>query len=194
MTPAEIRLAYDSGWSDGDPGNGRLRLDAPSPLRARHVFVNARDAQEALLEDLIPTWGLGDVLVIERVGGADPGRIVAWVIGPVRHGGSYWKLPVVVRTVSGSFAAHDEVRLTQYPNEAAIAPPLSSLGLVPVAPLAATAPQSLAPVQRPPLTPVAPLAAQDYAAIAAENDQLLGLLRELTSDTTPISLVTDTHR
>lgn len=191
MTPAEIRLAFDSGWTDGNPGNGRLRLDAPSPIRARHVYINACDAQQALLEDLVPTWGIGDVLVIERIGGVEPSRIVAWVIGPVRHGGNYWKIPIVVRTVAGSFAAHDDVRLTQYPNEAALAPSQPVASLAPVAPVA---PQPLVRPEAadvaaagPALTPVAPVA----ASLEAENAQLLALLRELTADTTPLDLVTD---
>jgi len=110
LTPITIRVAYDSGWSDGDPGNGRLRFDNPRLSKARHLYVNARDAQEALLSELVPTWKTGDVIVIERPG-AETNRVVAWVVGDIVHRGAYWRVPIAVRTVYGAFAAHDELVL-----------------------------------------------------------------------------------
>lgn len=117
MQPISIRVAYDSGWSDGDPGNGRLRFDNPRLSRARHLYVNARDAQEALLTELVPTWRTGDVLVIERPG-AETNRVVVWVVGDIVHRGSYWRVPISVRTVYGAFAAHDELVLHHATNTA----------------------------------------------------------------------------
>lgn len=110
MTPISIRVAYDSGWSDGDPGHGRLRFDNARLSKARHLYVNARDAQEALLNELVPTWKTGDVIVIERPG-AETNRVVAWVVGDIVHRGAYWRVPIAVRTVYGAFAAHDELVL-----------------------------------------------------------------------------------
>lgn len=183
MRPTELRLAYDSGWSDGDPGHGRLRLDAPSPIRAHHLYINARDAQDAVLDELVPTWGVGDVLVVERTGGQ--GRLVAWVIGHIRHGGSYWKIPVSVRTVSGSFAAHDEVRLSHYLNEAAMAgePAPQAAAAVFVA-STGTAATTIAPVE--PAEIHSPVSPQDLATLQAENAALVALLRDLTADKTPL--------
>lgn len=117
MTPISLRVAYDSGWSDGDPGNGRLRFDSPRLSRARHLFINARDAQEALLTELVPMWRTGDVLVIERPG-AETNRVVAWIVGDIVHRGPYWRVPISVRTVYGAFAAHDELILHHAPNAA----------------------------------------------------------------------------
>lgn len=176
MTVSLIRLAFDSGWSNGDPGDGRLRFDTPHIAKASCVCINARCAQETLLDQLVPTWGIGDVLVIERAT-LDKNRIVAWVIGPITHGGSYFRIPVKVRSVSGSFAAHDELvlhhhmsvvdsdeyqpvvgsersenQLTTFPTFP-MAPRGGASELPPAAPMAAIAAPPLAP-----MAPMAPLA------------------------------------
>jgi hypothetical protein len=110
LQPISLRVAYDTGWSDGDPGNGRLRFDNARISKARHLFINARDAQDALLSELVPAWRTGDVVVIERPG-AEANRVVAWIIGDIVHRGSYWRVPISVRSVYGAFAAHDELVL-----------------------------------------------------------------------------------
>lgn len=104
-----IDLAWDSGVTDGDPGEGRIRVNAAGIRSATHLLVNAMDRHEAALGHLLSGIGAGDVLHIERPDGA--GLIVAWVLGTVVHGGTYYKVPVTVRSVDGSFAAHDLVRL-----------------------------------------------------------------------------------
>ena len=108
-------MAFDSGWSHGDPGDGRLRFDSPKIAKASHVIVNAKDAQDALLDELVPSWRIGDVLVIERPG-ADRNRVVAWVIGPITHMGPCYRVPILVRSVHGAFAAHDELALHHHRN------------------------------------------------------------------------------
>lgn len=135
--PSAIRLAFDGGWSDGDPGKGRLRFDSPALAKAKHLYVNAQDAQEALLGSLVPTWKHGDVLVLERPG-VETNRVVAWIMGPIVHRGAYYKVPVLIRSVSGGFAAQDELALHHYRNaEAADQQPEPAAPLQPVAPVAA---------------------------------------------------------
>ncbi len=158
--PIALRMAFDSGWSHGDPGDGRLRFDSPSIAKAVNIIVNARDAQEALLDELVPSWRVGDVLVIERPG-ADRNRVVAWVIGPITHMGPCYRVPILVRSVHGGFAAHDEVALHHHrnvtetdtaephvasPSSAPLAPPQAVQALTPIAPIAALAPPSGQPV------------------------------------------------
>lgn len=113
--PTLLRLAFDSGWSHGDPGDGRLRFDNPKIAKAANLCINARDAQEALLDELIPSWRIGDVVVIERPG-AERNRVVVWIIGPIVHMGPFYRIPVIVRTVNGAFAAHDELVLHHHRN------------------------------------------------------------------------------
>lgn len=115
MTPSLIRLAFDSGWSSGDPGDGRVRFDSPVLSKASFICINAKDAQECLLDELVPTWGVGDVLVIERPS-LDRNRVVAWIIGPIHNGGSYYRVPIIVRSVNGNFTAHDELALHHHRN------------------------------------------------------------------------------
>ena len=104
-----IDLAWDNGITDGDPGDGRIRVNAASIRSATHLLVNVLDRHEADLGSLLSGMAQGDVLHVERPDGA--GLIVAWVLGPVVHGGSYYKIPVTIRSVEGAFAAHDLVRL-----------------------------------------------------------------------------------
>lgn len=113
--PTLLRLAFDSGWSHGDPGDGRLRFDNPKTAKASNLCINARDAQEAMLDELIPTWRIGDVVVIERPG-AERNRVVVWIIGPIVHMGPFYRIPIIVRTVNGAFAAHDELVLHHHRN------------------------------------------------------------------------------
>jgi hypothetical protein len=199
MRPITLRLAFDGGWTDGDPGDGRVRFNGPHLARATYIYLNARDSQDALLDELIPTWGVGDVLVIERAG-LTLNRVVAWVVGPIRHGGSYYKIPVHVRSVHGAFAAHDNLTLHRSASEAG---PLMAgqveKELTPVAPLAPA-------TQIPPenrdlaavadsddeLTPIAPIVAsanQDMEALRRENEALQSIIEHLVTDTTPLLAV-----
>lgn len=178
MQPVRLALAFDSGWSDGDPGSGRLRFDTPKPARARFVCVNARDSQDAVLDELVPTWGVGDVLVIERPG-ATSNRWVGWVVGPIVHRGSYYKVPVKPRTVTGAFAAHDELALHHHRDVVDVEEPEIAPGIAPLPIIGAAA-----------LPPPAPLpAAQPDAALAAENAELRRVLQSLVSDNTPLYAV-----
>lgn len=203
--PAELRLAWDGGHTDGDPGSGRVRIDAASPRRAKFVYVNARDSEDATLDRLVPSWQLGDVLVIERPG-AETNRIVAWITGPIGHGGSYYRVPVIVRSVFGNFAAHDECVLTHQPNmtiDADASP--RALDVRPMARIGGGRATDPPPVPRPvldrvsatdiPATPAlgetAPLPSErgdcaqlrgEIARLAAENAELLGILQDLMTD------------
>ncbi len=106
----ELHFAYDTGNSDGDPGDGRLRLDNARPSNAQTLYINQNDANSAALHELIPSFGIGDVLVLERDGNSTT-QIVAWITGPVVNRGPYYKVPIKVRSVKGSFAAHDSLSL-----------------------------------------------------------------------------------
>lgn len=158
--PTLLRMAFDSGWSHGDPGDGRLRFDNPRIAKAGHLCINARDAQEAMLDELVPTWRIGDVIVVERPG-VERNRVVVWIIGPISHMGSFYRVPIIVRTVHGAFAAHDELALHHHrnvtetdtaephvasPSSAPLAPPQAVQALTPIAPIAALAPPSGQPV------------------------------------------------
>lgn len=201
MTPATLRLAFDSGWSHGDPGNGRLRFDSPKLSKVRFLYINARDADEALLGQLVGSWALGDVIVIERMGN-DVNRVVAWIIGPVHHCGSYYQVPVAIRSVRGAFAAHDELELHHHKSEdliqkeqAAEASPVA-LAPLPAVTTVTFSPRPLAPVavavhatphpqdlvatsaSEPQLAPLAPLATDQNAAIASGERQKIEALEE----------------
>lgn len=201
MTPALIRLAFDSGNTNGCPGSGRVRFSSPRLSQSTFVCVNARDAQDSFLDELVPTWGIGDVLVIERAS-ADRNRVVAWIIGPIHNGGSYYRVPIIVRTVSGSFTAHDELVLhhhknvteTDEPEKQVWAPPQRTPKAheLPLPPVNSQPPIAFNP--EPPLALIAPLALTNTApGIPQENGLLAALIApiagpELTnsvSDTTP---------
>lgn len=166
--PTLLRMAFDSGWSHGDPGDGRLRFDNPRIAKAGNLCINARDAQEAMLDELVPTWRIGDVIVVERPG-HDRNRVVAWIIGPIVHMGSFYRVPIIVRTVHGAFAAHDELVLHHHRNvtETDDAAPISplpaasagpSLPISPLLPVLAPAPSAVAPSPIAPLAPAPPAA------------------------------------
>ena len=213
MTPATIRVAFDSGWSDGDPGNGRVRFDAPRLVDARHIYVNARDAQDAILDEWVPTWGVGDVLIVERAG-AERNRVIAWVVGAVYHRGSYWRIPVKVRTVYGAFAAHDELLLHRAADDVeteALAPPASPplaaprqtfIPLAPLAPLAAPEPDA-APLargepqglvfDRHPSVNANGANGDRLAQLEADNRALHDIIARLVSDDTTLYLADGTR-
>lgn len=220
MTPATIRVAFDSGWTKGDPGEGRLRFDTPKLAKASSICINSRCAQTGQLDDLIPNWKLGDVIVIERSGQED-NRVVAWVIGSIDHGGSFWRVPIAVRSVYGSFAAHDELLLHHHGNVADVgdvAFPVASVAKPaqlalptppegpPMAPMAPAqvdvlqgppqlpvAPLS-APIRKPlPLAPIAPTDTDELARLRAENQRLQSIVSLLISDETELYLVEGTH-
>lgn len=195
--PIALRMAFDSGWSHGDPGDGRLRFDSPKLAKASNVIVNAKDAQDALLDELVPSWRIGDVLVIERPG-ADRNRVVAWVIGPITHMGPCYRVPILVRSVHGGFAAHDELALHHHrnvtdvddaPQAPVVLPAVQAAPMVtqtalpvaawtalppsPVAPVALTAPTAENATHSMALAPVAPVASQPRdAEHTAHIDQL----------------------
>jgi hypothetical protein len=156
-------------------------------LKAKHLYVNARDAQEALLGKLVPTWKQGDVLVVERPS-AEKNRLVAWIMGPLVHGGSYYKVPVLVRSVSGAFAANDGITLHHFPNvegtEATTVVPL------PVAQTRTTSPPLPASVITPPSpAPLAPVAEQaETVQRLAESDAMTRIhaLEEAVSQFTAV--------
>lgn len=208
--PIALRMAFDSGWSHGDPGDGRLRFDSPNIAKAVNIIVNARDAQEALLDELVPSWRVGDVLVIERPG-ADRNRVVAWVIGPITHMGPCYRVPILVRSVHGGFAAHDEVTLHHHRNVTDVddAPTPAAIPLAPAPPMAVTSPQApaliapmalvAAPVAGTPSTdvaaPMAPIASTEHARppdpsevelLRQDNSQLHALLAQLLTDPTTL--------
>lgn len=194
MTPATIRVAFDGGWSDGDPGSGRLRFDSPRIASARHLYINSRDAQDALLDEWVPTWRVGDVIVIERPG-AERNRVVAWVVGAVYHRGSYWRVPVSVRTVYGGFAAHDEIALHHAANDVATdvveAPPLPpSIPEFRTAHLPGPPPLPVVtPVMPAPGVQAAPEGSERLAALEAENRALQQIIERLVSDDTELYVV-----
>ena len=206
--PTLLRLAFDSGWSHGgrhgDPGDGRLRFDTPQIAKASNLCINARDAQEAVLDELIPTWRIGDVMVIERPG-AEGNRVVVWIIGPIVHMGPFYRVPIIVRTFNGAFAAHDELVLhhhrnvtevdgvsepagkpnsvTAQPNSvSALAlqalPPAAATGtaLTPIAPMALTAAPPENTVISNTSAPVAPVAS------AFPADQITAEVEKLRAD------------
>ncbi len=202
--PTLLRLAFDSGWSHGDPGDGRLRFDNPKTARAGNLCVNARDAQEAMLDELIPTWRVGEVVVIERPG-AERNRVVVWIIGPIVHMGSFYRAPILVRSVHGAFAAHDELVLhhhrnvtdvdeTNQPRHVTPSPPMRdapALSPPPLAPLALTAPDSELSTISTDLTPLAPMAVADPAALDtglrdASRDVATEELDKLRADNTAL--------
>lgn len=215
-------MAFDSGWSDGDPGSGRLRFDAPAISRAKYLYINARDAQDAILDEWVPTWRVGDVVVIERPG-AERNRVVAWVVGAVYHRGSYWRIPVSIRTVHGAFAAHDELLLHHAPNDIAtdvspatpaapMAPGFGSAiprqnpmapAFTPMAPMAPPAPYVAAPApehplgldfdRHPPMAPLAPLDGDRISALESENIALQRIIERLVSDDTPLYVAEGTR-
>jgi hypothetical protein len=126
-------------------------------LKAKHLYVNARDAQEALLGKLVPTWKQGDVLVVERPS-AEKNRLVAWIMGPLVHGGSYYKVPVLVRSVSGAFAANDGITLHHFPNVEG-AEKAEAVAPLPAAPPRTTPPPLPASIAAPrAAVPLAPMA------------------------------------
>lgn len=201
MTPALIRLAFDSGWSAGCPGSGRVRFSSPKLSQSSFICVNARDAQDSLLDELVPTWGIGDVLVIERAS-ADRNRVVAWIIGPIHNGGSYYRVPIIVRTVNGGFAAHDELVLhhhknvteTDEPEKQIWAPPQRTPKApeLPLPPVNAQPPIAFNP--EPPLALIAPLALTNSGAVnSPENGPLAPLIAPIAGPELTNAAVTTTQ-
>jgi len=173
-----IPLAFDGGWSDGDPGAGRLRFDSPRLAEIRTLHISARDAASARIGPQVSGWGLGDVIVIERDGYAD-NAVVAWVIGEVSNKGSYYSVPVSVRSARGSFADDDRLTLSQQVNATA---------LVEVSPEPALPSVVLRPAP-PDILPPEPSPEMDR--LRAENAALLAILQDLTRDQTKVLLPND---
>lgn len=211
MTPATIRVAFDSGWTIGDPGDGRLRFDSPKLAKAAFVMINARCAQETLLDAFVTQWKIGDVLVIERTG-AETNRVVAWVIGAIHHCGPFYRVPIAIRTVYGGFAAHDELIVTHHTNvidTGAADPDIAPLPrvttqepapvmrvtaapfvplLAPMAPVTVAASPPTGPFESEPASPMAPTDS-DLSRLEAENQALKAFLDTLLSDKTPLYVV-----
>lgn len=109
----------------------------------------------------MPTWRIGDVIVVERPS-HDRNRVVAWIIGPIVHMGSFYRVPIIVRTVHGAFAAHDELvlhhhrNITETDDAAPILPPSAASAGVsqPIVPVLVPAPSAIA---LPPIAPIATL-------------------------------------
>lgn len=113
-----IDLSWDGGTTDGDPGQGRIRLDAMRLKDARHFLINDQDRHENRLGELLGQFRTGDVLGLEREG--PEGQIIAWVIGQTVHRGGYYRVPIKVRSVRGGFAGHDLVILHRLEEDALI--------------------------------------------------------------------------
>lgn len=139
-----IRLAWDGGVTDGNPGEGRVRVNSAKIERATHMLVNAQDRHEALLAELLPSFAMGDVLALTRDGAG--GQIIAWVIGEIVHGGDYYKIPIKVRSVDGAFAAHDLVTLHRLEEASLLTPPVLEQQPAPVL----AAPEITLPAADPP--------------------------------------------
>jgi len=166
-TPARIRLDYDGGWrEDGCPGAGRLRFNHPRIGKANFINISAECADKSLLGELVPRWGVGDVIVIERAGDTHAdNRVVAWIVGPIWHAGSYYKLPVAIRSVHGGFADYDGLILTHHGNLQDIGADRSlPRDVTPMPMLAAPMPVDILPNDAPTaplLAPIAPLAPEN---------------------------------
>lgn len=172
-----LRLALDGGWSDGDPGTGRLRLDSPKPLKAKHVYVNGRDSDDALLDELVPTWRTGDELVVEQ----GEALLHAWIIGPVTHRGGYYRVPVIVKIADGVLQVDRELTLYHRSDRPAEdLQPQQQVQTVVAAPSAVAAAQPLMPE---------PVAHDDIAQIRDENAALHEVIRALLNDQTEIYAV-----
>lgn len=171
-----FELAWDGGVSDGDPGTGRIRVNAGAMRHATHFLINSRDRHGALVGEPVAKFWPGDVLHLERDGG---GLIVAWVMGEVSHSGSYYKVPISVRSADGAFASDDlvtlhhqmDARATGRPDS--IAPPdgreLTSTSAPTGTDLAIIAPTQLPQVaqQPPPVPALAPQAFLPPEAVQA---------------------------
>lgn len=166
-----LRLALDGGWSDGDPGAGRLRLDSPKPLKARHVYVNGRDSDDALLDELVPTWRAGDELIVEQ----GDALLHAWIMGPVTHRGGYYRVPVIVKVCDGALQVGNELTLYHRSDRPDEDPqPVQTLTAAPALPAAAQ------PLIQQPVTH------NDIAQIRDENAALHEVIRALLTDKTEI--------
>ncbi len=132
-----IKLAFDSGWTDGNPGDGRCRVDGPNIRKVSHLYVNALDRHEAELGELLASFKLGDVVALTRDSGG--GQMVAWIVGPVVHRGGYYRIPIRVCGVDGGFAAHDLVQLHRLEEQGLVSSPGASVAY------SATAPAPVAP-------------------------------------------------
>lgn len=172
-----IPLAFDGGWSDGDPGAGRLRFDSPRLSDIKHFHISSRDAAAARIGPQVSTWGIGDVIVLERTG-QEQNRVVAWVIGEVVNRGTYYTVPVSLRSAVGSFAEHDSLTVSHQLNVPA----------VPEAP-----PEPVAPtlVLRPEPVPAQSQPNPELDRLRAENAALMAILNDLTKDQTQVLLPHD---
>lgn len=183
-----LTLTWDGGWSHGCPGEGRIRIDDPSPARARHLLLSVADGGGAHLGELIPSWAIGDAVAVEGQGA----RLVALLIGPIVHKGSHYKLSIAVRAVAGTFQAETPVTLLHATSADLLtvdgaAPasvvPLTSLDVAP-----GTLPVSTAqpPVQKGPAASLANPLATELADANAQVAALRDLLNKLLNDPTQI--------
>lgn len=173
MTPVTLRLTFDGGWTDGDPGRARLRFNHPSPARATELALNLVDATGAEIGDVMPWMLPGSVVTIERVG-SPANVLVAMIIGRPRHGGSHYVIPIHVRSVSGSLAAADaltvEILREQPADDGQPEPAVPSVRVVP--------------------DPAAELAdlRRQLAAANQGREQLEAVLSGILSDSTPVTM------
>ena len=172
-----IPLAFDGGWSDGDPGAGRLRFDSPRLSDIKHFHISARDAAACRIGPQVSTWGVGEVIVIERTG-QEQNRVVAWVIGEVINRGTYYSVPVSLRSAVGSFAEHDSLTVSHQLNLPAVPDPQQAA-------LAPTLVVRSEPVQ------TQPQPNPELDRLRAENAALMAILNDLSKDQTQVLIPHD---
>lgn len=173
-----IPLAFDGGWSDGDPGAGRLRFDSPRLADIKHLHISARDAAAARIGPQVSAWGIGDVIVVERDGLAD-NAVVAWVIGEVANKGTYYSVPVSIRSAKGSFGDSDRLTVSHQVNAPAVLettppPAVPTVALRPAPP----------PLPQPQSNP-------EIDRLRSENAALMAIINDLAKDQTKVLIPHD---
>lgn len=167
-----IPLAFDGGWSDGDPGAGRLRFDSPHLAEIKNFHISSRDAASARIGPLVSSWAIGDVIAVGRPGTQNV--VIGWVIGPVENKTTYYSVPVSIRSATGSFADSDGINVAHQSNVPVIAADVR----VPAQPTRVVKEPEPAPAVDPAL----------MSNLQAENAALLAIINDLANDTTQVIL------
>ncbi|SMF83192.1 hypothetical protein SAMN02982917_5485 [Azospirillum oryzae] len=108
-----VRLAWDTGTADADPGNGKVRLNSATVTAATALYVDNLDAAGASITTVLDRWTASTNTTKGTLRIAHRTDATKWlefqVTGTVVDGTGYRKITVTGGTGPGGFGADDPV-------------------------------------------------------------------------------------
>ncbi len=152
-------------------------------MQAKHICLSPVDRFGANVSELISGMTTGDVLVIVR----DTAAITVWIMGQAVNRGHYYRLPIKVRSCTGSFAADDLIDVDYLKDEPETEPEPEQLPAPVTQPVALTAQESEPATDQQVAALRAKLEESEQGRTAAET-----MLQALLDDDEPAYVVKET--